>query len=138
MRIEDIKTKLLQDIKNKKKTSNSSSNFGSFLIDNDENSQIIDIQNFAQINNFLSVDEIIDNYKDSERLSKKYGFDLLDLLDKFKLAILNDKLSLSQIENMKDFLQNKNITSDPKLKEILNEIELRLAVEIAKIEKYSK
>lgn len=60
---------------------------------------------------------------------------ILDVLDEVKLALLDGDLSLSQLERLRRAIRDeRGLTDDPKLEDVLDEIELRAAVEMAKLE----
>ncbi len=60
---------------------------------------------------------------------------ILDVLDEVKLALLGGDLSLSQLDRLRRAVRDeRGLTDDPKLEGVLDEIELRAAVEIAKLE----
>lgn len=60
---------------------------------------------------------------------------ILDVLDEVKLALLDGDLSLSQLERLRRAIRDeRGLTDDAKLEGVLDEIELRAAVEIAKLE----
>jgi hypothetical protein len=60
---------------------------------------------------------------------------ILDILDEVKLALLDGELSLGQLERLRRAIRDeRGLTDDPKLEEVLDEIELRAAVEMAKLE----
>lgn len=60
---------------------------------------------------------------------------ILDILDEVKLALLDGGTSLAQLDRLRRAVrEERGLTSDPKLDEILDQIELRAAVEIAKLE----
>jgi len=60
---------------------------------------------------------------------------ILDVLDEIKLALLDDGLSLGQLDRLRRAVRDERaLTDDPKLEGLLDEIELRAAVEIAKLE----
>jgi len=59
---------------------------------------------------------------------------LLDRLDTLKLALLTGSLSLTTLKELKALLKNRrDAFEDPTLKEIIDEIDLRVAVELAKL-----
>lgn len=61
---------------------------------------------------------------------------ILDVLDEVKLALLDGNLSLGQLDRLRRAIRDeRGLTDDPKLEEVLDEIELRAAVEIAKLER---
>jgi len=66
---------------------------------------------------------------------RQRGEDLLDRLDELRLALLDGRLPRATIERLAAMVDAERIkTDDPKLAEVLDEIELRAAVELAKLE----
>ena len=64
----------------------------------------------------------------------QYGDDLLNRLDDLRLAILDGVLSKDKLTELAHNLRQKRQNSDdPKLNEIIDEIELRVEVEVAKL-----
>jgi hypothetical protein len=60
---------------------------------------------------------------------------ILDALDEIKLALLDGNLSLGQLDRLRRALRDeRSLTDDAKLEGLLDEIELRAAVEMAKLE----
>lgn len=60
---------------------------------------------------------------------------ILDVLDEVKLALLDGNLGLGQLDRLRRAIHDeRGLTGDPKLEEVLDEIELRAAVEMAKLE----
>jgi hypothetical protein len=60
---------------------------------------------------------------------------ILDVLDEVKLALLDGNLNSAQLDRLRRALRDERAaTDDPKLEGLLDEIELRAAVEIAKLE----
>jgi hypothetical protein len=63
------------------------------------------------------------------------GRDLLDQLDRIRLALLTGEIPVARLDGlMRQLKQARSETGDPGLDEILAEIELRCAVELAKFE----
>lgn len=62
------------------------------------------------------------------------GEEMLDRLDEIRAGLLTGKINSRSLEQLLEQVRNKsqNVT-DPKLREILAEIELRAAVELAKL-----
>lgn len=71
--------------------------------------------------------------RESRKQAIEYGGDVLADLDDLRMGLITGRYSLPQLERLSQNLQNRrdNIT-DEKLIEILNEIDLRAQVEIAK------
>ena len=85
----------------------------------------------------LSVQEVGDPLLDGRRRAMRRGADILDRLDELRHGLLIGAFSPGKLENLLVLVrrQQSNI-SDPKLREILAEIEVRAAVELAKLGKY--
>jgi hypothetical protein len=63
----------------------------------------------------------------------QYGDQLLDYLDEIKLAILNGAIPKEKLANLAQILrQNRQGCDDPRLNSIIDEVELRVEVEVAK------
>lgn len=70
----------------------------------------------------------------SRGLLLSHGNDLLDRLDQLRMAILNGVVPKERLQDIAKRLRERKISSDdPKLNEIIEEIELRVEVEIAKL-----
>lgn len=70
-----------------------------------------------------------------KRRSVKRAGQLLDVLDELKVALLGGELSASQVERLARTIREQRMeTDDPKLEGVLDEIETRAAVELAKLE----
>lgn len=64
----------------------------------------------------------------------RYGDELLDQLDDIKLAILNGAISKEKLANLAQMLrQKRQACEDFRLNSIIDEIELRVEVEVAKL-----
>jgi hypothetical protein len=62
------------------------------------------------------------------------GHDLLDGLDKLKAALLGGAVPSAQLVQLKAQLEaRRENTDDPRLEDLIGHIELRVAVEIAKL-----
>jgi hypothetical protein len=62
------------------------------------------------------------------------GHDLLDGLDKLKAALLGGVIPAAQLGQLKAQLEARaEISDDPRLEELVGHIELRVAVELAKL-----
>lgn len=72
--------------------------------------------------------------QERRRRQAKRGFDLLDGLDKLKAALLAGRIQISELERLKAMLAaRREATDDPRLDDVLAHIELRTAVELAKL-----
>jgi hypothetical protein len=65
--------------------------------------------------------------------AKDYATGLLDQLDRIRMGLLNGGLSRDQLQNLSKIItHHQQAAADPKLNEILKDIELRVRVELAK------
>jgi hypothetical protein len=64
---------------------------------------------------------------------------MLDVLDGLKLALLGDELGAAEVERLRRAVRDeREQTDDPALESVLDEIETRAAVELAKLERSSR
>jgi hypothetical protein len=71
-----------------------------------------------------------------KRRQARRGHDLLDGLDILKASLLAGRVPLVQLERLKAMLSSRReSTDDPRLDEVLAHIELRAAVELAKLQR---
>lgn len=72
--------------------------------------------------------------QERKRRQARRGHDLLDGLDRLKAALLAGRVSPAELERLKAMLSaRREATDDPRLDEVLAHIELRAAVELAKL-----
>ena len=87
------------------------------------------------VDSILAVQEVPDVADGRSRgLLRQHGDDLLNRLDELRLAILAGTVAKDELTELAQKLRQKRQQSDdPKLNEIIDEIELRAEVEIAKL-----
>jgi len=84
------------------------------------------------VNALLALQEVGDSTEGRKR-ARRRAEELLDRLEELRLAIALGEVPLSQLETLAHSLaQRQGATDDPKLAQIINEIEIRAAVELAK------
>ena len=84
------------------------------------------------VNPLLALQEVGDSTEGRKR-ARRRAEELLDKLEELRLAIALGEVPLSQMETLAHSLaQRQGATDDPKLAQIINEIEIRAAVELAK------
>lgn len=82
--------------------------------------------------------QMADDVEERERKKKqiKRGFTLLDKLEEIRQALLGGYISVDRLIEISRFVKEQGTTgSDPRLNEIIAEIELRVEVELAKLTK---
>lgn len=84
------------------------------------------------MNALLALQEVADS-TEGRRRARRRAQDLLDELEELRLAIALGAVPIDQLENLARMLGQRQATvDDPKLAQIINEIEIRAAVELAK------
>lgn len=77
----------------------------------------------------------VESPTERKRRSVKRAGHLLDELDKLKIALLGGELEAGQLDALSRAVrEQRSSTDDPKLEAVLDEIETRAAVELAKLE----
>ncbi|MGL4728269.1 MAG: flagellar assembly protein FliX [Bosea sp. (in: a-proteobacteria)] len=72
--------------------------------------------------------------KERRKRHSKRGREMIDGLDRLKAALLSGRVPLGELERLKGMLsERRDISGDPQLDEIIGHIELRVAVELAKL-----
>lgn len=76
----------------------------------------------------------VDDPTTGRQKAQQRGEELLDRLDRLRMGLLMGRISINELERLSEMVNRESAaTSDPRLKEILGEIELRAAVELAKL-----
>jgi len=72
--------------------------------------------------------------EEERRQARRHGDDILDRLDELRHGLLAGTLTESQLVQLANIVRARRATiADPKMREIIDEIELRAEVEIAKL-----
>jgi len=88
----------------------------------------------SNVTMMLSLQEVSDD-EIATKKALKHGQVTLDLLEEFRHGLLMGQFSESSIKQLEQLVNNqRQPTNSPKLNAILDDIELRAAVELAKIE----
>jgi len=118
----------------RKKTSDGEGDFGSFM-EEDDAASVSETSSVATVNPFLALQEVAEEPDDLAK-EKKQGYQMLDKLDELKLGILSGGISPSMLAQLKQSIINERAyVSDPRLNDIINAIEVRAKVELAKLDK---
>jgi hypothetical protein len=89
----------------------------------------------ASLEAMLSLQEIVDPAERRRRAVKR-GHRLLDELDGLKLALLDGAVTRSDLARLTGLIADQRESSgDPGLDEVLSQIDVRVAVELAKIQR---
>ncbi len=127
----------VSESKKAKKKPGASSEFSSHLAEvtePGESGQVSGGSPISAVDAILSVEAAPDaTAHKSQTLVYQRGTDILDRLDEIRLQILGGKLSKDRLMNLAQMLRSKRAhVDDPALISIIDEIELRAEVEIAK------
>ncbi len=110
----------------------SSSSFSSHLEETDEASGVHSTSALNSISGVLDLQEVDDALARAAR-GKLRAEDLLEKLDDLRLDLLSGALSKTKLQRLAEVVNSRRTeVSDPKLSEILDEIDLRAQVELAK------
>lgn len=87
----------------------------------------------GRIDDILSLQEVSSDAI-ADREARQRGEEVLDRLDDLRLALLDGRLPVAAVERLVQMAASRRAQArDPRLAEILAEIELRAAVELAKL-----
>lgn len=95
----------------------------------------------AALEGLLAVQESdgADGYKGKQARAISRGNDLLDMLDEVRLGLMMGGVPKSRLDSLVRMVERRRDTlQDPQLMSVLDEIELRARVEIAKLELATK
>jgi hypothetical protein len=76
--------------------------------------------------------QVVDDAVHRRRRAAQRGRTLLDLMDSLKIAVLGGRVSVEHLSRIARTLRQREPSGDPALEQIMAEIELRAAVELAK------
>ncbi len=87
----------------------------------------------AAVDSLLSLQEVPDPEQGNQH-SAKHGKDILDVLDEIRLGLLNGRIPEHRLTALVRLLSTRHQAFvDPRLSQIVDEIELRARVELAKL-----
>jgi hypothetical protein len=138
MRIESNRSSKVDNIK--KKSAVSTSGGGEFdgllsVGDSGSTSPASYANSIGSINSIFSVQEMSIGIIDPEEAKEK-GLELLDELKKLRNGIVMEQINIQSLQHLLNKIQNEKIhVADPKLQEIVDDIETRASVELAKLGK---
>ena len=90
----------------------------------------------ATVDNLFILQEVADDLAGRRRAAVKRGDSMLDRLDDIRIALLTGALPRGQLESLRSMAKERgDMLNDPQLQSVLDEIELRVAVELAKLDK---
>jgi MoaA/NifB/PqqE/SkfB family radical SAM enzyme len=111
-----------------------SSNFDSLLISEQKIDAVASTNRISSVDAVVSMQEITDDNKD-ERGAKNRANLILDKLEDIRMGLLLGEIPKSNLEELSKVLKVARENSvDSKLLEIIDDIELRARIEIAKLE----
>lgn len=105
--------------------------------DRDATEQVGTVAPVHSVDALLSIQEV-DDPTDGEarKKARRWAVDLLDNLDQLRIGIISGRVAKQDLERITTLVQHHRVQSDdPKLNMILDEIELRARVELAKFER---
>lgn len=120
-------------VRRKSKTGGTAeSNFSKHLEETEESSGVQGTSALGAVSCVLDLQEV-DDALDRAARGKLRAEDLLDKLDDLRMDVLSGAVSKTKLERLAASVQSRRAeVSDPKLAQILDEIDLRAQVELAK------
>lgn len=116
----------------KKAAGTSAASFADMVSTDSTTEGVTDVSPIIAIDQLLGLQEV-DDPTTGRRQAQQRGFDILDKLDLLRLQILEGRISKDQLQNLARMVSARRASAtDPKLIEILDDIDLRAQVEIAK------
>lgn len=86
------------------------------------------------VDNLFILQEVAEDLT-GRRKAVKRGDSMLDRLDDIRIALLTGSLPRGQLESLRRMAKERgDVLNDPLLQSVLDEIELRVAVELAKLD----
>ena len=96
-------------------------------------SQSANVAGPSAIDGMLALQEVSDE-DIGQKKAVRQGNDMLDALEDLRLSILLGEVSPTQLERIqKRMEQQRGVVMNPELQNLINEIEVRAAVELAKL-----
>jgi hypothetical protein len=91
----------------------------------------------SAVDALLSIQEVEDATTGQARSrARKWGHDMLDQLDRLRIGIIGGVVPRQDLERIAAAIERQRVrTNDPRLELILDEIELRAKVELAKLDR---
>ena len=120
----------------KNKTSSSDESFGDFISKGTESaSRASTTQNIARVDSLLSVQAAEDpTARAAKKRMRKRSSDILNELDKIRVGMLTGNLTVGHMVDVADVVaSHREKITDPALTAIMDEIDLRAQVELAKM-----
>lgn len=88
------------------------------------------------INPFLALQELDTSYDEDRQKMTEVGTSLLTNLNNIRFGLINGEIDIRLLSSLQETLDNQNIELRfPELQQVINEIRIRAAVELAKLEK---
>lgn len=88
------------------------------------------------IDALLALQEV-DERSDRRKKAARHGHSLLDSLEMIRADLLAGQVSEDRLEHLAATVSNRQTSGDPKVDAVLEEIELRVKVELAKLGRFS-
>lgn len=90
------------------------------------------------VNALLSVQEVGDQGSEDRRRSVRRGEEILDSLDELRLGLLTGTFPAEKLDHLLETVRRQHErVLDPRLRDVLREIEVRASVELAKLDRIS-
>jgi hypothetical protein len=89
----------------------------------------------ASVDNLFMLQEVMGDQAGNRKRALQRGNSMLDRLDDIRIGLLSGSLPRGQLENLRNMAREQlDQVDDPELEAVLKDIDLRVAVELAKLE----
>lgn len=88
------------------------------------------------LDTILALQEVARDIGSRKRAIRR-SHEVLDKLDEVKVGLLNGTIDAAALDRIVDLLSQREASGDPRIDEVMDEIDLRARVELAKLGKYS-
>ncbi|MCZ4280497.1 flagellar assembly protein FliX [Kiloniella laminariae] len=121
--------------RSKKKTGSASGSFSEALETGSDDAPVSarGVSGTSSLGGLLSIQEVPDALTGRQK-AKRHAENILDELDELRIGLLLGTIPIRRLERIESLVaKRREEVDDPRLLEILNEIEVRAAVELAKL-----
>lgn len=102
--------------------------------DSDSGTAVGGVAPVHSVDSLLAIQEVSDpTAGEKHKRARRWGEDLLDQLDRLRLGLITGAISRHELERISEMVERQRVqVDDPVLMSVLDEIELRARVELAK------
>lgn len=102
----------------------------------DQTSELRNVSSVNALNGILALQEVGDTLSEKKKKAKRYGGNLLDGLEEIRMGLISGGITENKLHQITKLVEQKKdyMIEDEKLMSLLSEIEVRVCVELAKLQ----